>query len=117
MHFKYDLWLIIGKKDFEMGTAASKTQKIVLQIPTKRGQDKRGEDDRSKAKPFSSVELEVDLGIIASPYINVMFICSEWGSKKGGLSTFNRELAANLAKISNDRIKVHCYVSESIEAD
>ena len=50
-------------------------------------------------------------------YVKVMFICGEWGSRKGGLSTFNRQLAANLAKTSNERIKVHCYVSESAEED
>lgn len=42
-------------------------------------------------------------------YVKVMFICGEWGSRKGGISTFNRQLAANLAKTSNERIKVHCY--------
>ena len=51
--------------------------------------------------------------------INVMFLCDEWKSSKGGLSTFNRELAVNLARTSksntNDRIKVHCYVSQSDE--
>ena len=49
--------------------------------------------------------------------INVMFVCSEWGSFKGGLSTFNREFAVNLAKVSSERIKVHCYVCESSEED
>ena len=48
--------------------------------------------------------------------INVMFICNEWGSSKGGLSTFNREFAVNLAKAS-DKIKVHCYVCSSSEED
>ena len=44
-----------------------------------------------------------------------MFLCDEWKSSKGGLSTFNREFAANLAKTAGDRIKVHCYVSQSDE--
>ena len=105
-----------------MGKAASTTlkpsdvntdgQNQVLQITIK-----RGKDDTSRAKPLPSLQLEVDLGDIVSPCIDVMFICSEWGSKKGGLSTFNRELAVNLANISNGRIKVHCYVSESSEAE
>ena len=122
MLLKDDLWLTIRKEDFEMGSAASKTfmlngvnadgQKLVIQIT-----NKRGKNDTPRAKPSPEVELEVDLGDIVSPCINVMFICSEWGSKKGGLSTFNRELAVNLAKISNDRIKVYCYVSESSEAE
>ena len=47
--------------------------------------------------------------------INVMFLCDEWKSSKGGLSTFNREFAVNLAKTTSDRIKVHCYVSQSDE--
>ncbi|XP_022796730.1 uncharacterized protein LOC111335135 isoform X1 [Stylophora pistillata] len=42
--------------------------------------------------------------------INVLFVCDEWGSSKGGLSTFNREFAANFAKYSSNNIKVHCYV-------
>ena len=122
MSLKDGLWLTIRKEDFEMGSAASKTfmlndvnadgQKLVIQIT-----NKRGKNDMPRAKPSPEVELEVDLGDIVSPSVNVMFICSEWGSKKGGLSTFNRELAVNLAKISNDRIKVHCYVSESSEAE
>ena len=32
--------------------------------------------------------------------INVLFLCDEWKSSKGGLSTFNRELAVNLARSS-----------------
>jgi len=49
------------------------------------------------------------------PIIDVMFICDEWKSAKGGLSTFNREFAINLAKTTSDSIKVHCYVSQSDE--
>ena len=49
------------------------------------------------------------------PRINVMFLCDEWKSSKGGLSTFNREFAVNLAKTASSRIKVHCYVSQSDE--
>ncbi|XP_078346989.1 uncharacterized protein LOC144632255 isoform X8 [Oculina patagonica] len=51
-------------------------------------------------------------------FCNVMFLCNEWKSSKGGLSTFNREFAVNLAKTSsNNSIKVHCYVSQSDELD
>lgn len=50
-------------------------------------------------------------------HINVMFLCEEWVSSKGGLPTFNREFAVNLAKTSGDKIKVHCYVSQSNESD
>ena len=49
------------------------------------------------------------------PTINVMFLCDEWKSSKGGLSTFNREFAVNLAQTTSSSIKVHCYVSQSDE--
>ena len=49
------------------------------------------------------------------PDIDVMFLCDEWKSSKGGLSTFNREFAVNLAKTTSGSIKVHCYVSQSDE--
>ena len=48
---------------------------------------------------------------------DVLFICEEWNSSKGGLPTFNREFAINLAKTSSDNIKVHCYVSRSNESE
>ena len=49
--------------------------------------------------------------------VNVLFVCSEWNSSKGGLSTFNREFAINLAKTPSDTIKVHCYVTKSNEKE
>ncbi|KAL9961104.1 hypothetical protein ACROYT_G029990 [Oculina patagonica] len=49
--------------------------------------------------------------------IDVLFICNEWGSSKGGLSTFNREFAVNLAKASSDQIGVYCYVCNCSEED
>lgn len=42
----------------------------------------------------------------------MVFPIDEWLSAKGGLSTFNRELAVNLAKF-NDIVKVYCYVPQS----
>ena len=48
-----------------------------------------------------------------SKHIDVMFLCDEWKSSKGGLSTFNREFAVNLAKTTSDSINVHCYVAQS----
>lgn len=48
--------------------------------------------------------------------INVVFPIDEWLSAKGGLSTFNRELAVNLAKF-NDIVKVYCYVPQSNEEE
>ena len=49
--------------------------------------------------------------------IDVMFLCDEWKSSKGGLSTFNREFAINLAKTTTDSMKIHCYVSKSDDRD
>ena len=48
---------------------------------------------------------------------DVMFVCDEWKSSKGGVSTFNREFVINLAKRSSDSMRVHCYVSQSDELD
>ena len=47
--------------------------------------------------------------------INVLFVCDEWKSLKGGLTTFNRELALNLALSKN--FNVFCYVTQSDEED
>ena len=49
--------------------------------------------------------------------IDAMFLCDEWKSSKGGLSTFNRELAINLAETTTDSMKIHCYVSRSDDQD
>ena len=49
--------------------------------------------------------------------IKVLFLCDEWKSSKGGLSTLNNELAVNLVKTSNDKINVYCYVSQSDDLD
>ena len=49
--------------------------------------------------------------------IDAMFLCDEWKSSKGGLSTFNRELATNLAETTTGSMKIHCYVSRSDDQD
>ena len=49
--------------------------------------------------------------------IDVMFLCDEWKSSKGGLSTFNREFAINLAQATTGSMKIHCYVSSSDDRD
>ena len=41
-------------------------------------------------------------GKIKSKRVKILFVCDEWNSSKGGLSTFNREFAINLAKSSRD---------------
>ena len=46
--------------------------------------------------------------MISSRKLNVTLLGSEWGSTKGGLSTFNRELAIQLAK--NDNVEVTMYL-------
>ena len=44
---------------------------------------------------------------MASPTkIGLLLLASEWGSKRGGLSTFNRELAIQLAKHSDVQVSV-----------
>ena len=52
-----------------------------------------------------------------SKFVNILFVCDEWNSSKGGLSTFNREFAINLAKASRDDFAIHCYVCQSSESD
>jgi len=58
-----------------------------------------------------------DEGTKDSQRINVMFVCDEWKSSKGGLSTFNRELAINLVRAASEKLKVYCYVSQSDDQD
>ena len=52
-----------------------------------------------------------------SKLVDILFVCDEWNSSKGGLSTFNREFAINLAKASRDDFAIHCYVCQSSESD
>ena len=52
-----------------------------------------------------------------SKLVNILFVCDEWNSSKGGLSTFNREFAIHLAKASRDDFLIHCFVSQSSESD
>ena len=49
--------------------------------------------------------------------IDILAICDEWKPSKGGLSAFNRELVINLAKVSGKNVNVHCFVSQSDDAD
>ena len=52
-----------------------------------------------------------------SKLVNILFVCDEWNSSKGGLSTFNREFAIHLAKASRDDFLIRCFVSQSSESD
>ena len=54
---------------------------------------------------------------VESKHINVLFVCDEWNSSKGGLATFNRKFAINLAKASSEDFAIHCYVCHSNESD
>ena len=54
---------------------------------------------------------------VESKHINVLFVCDEWNSSKGGLATFNRKFAINLAKASSEDFAIHCYVCQSNESD
>ena len=53
--------------------------------------------------------------LISSRKLKVTLLGSEWGSTKGGLSTFNRELAIHLAK--NDNVEVSMYLPQCSEED
>ena len=69
------------------------------------------------SRQTASISIRSGTGRDPEAILNVLFLCDEWKSWKGGLSTFNRELAINLAERSSDNIKVHCYVSQSDDLD
>ena len=46
----------------------------------------------------------------------MLLICDEWGSSRGGLSTFNRQLAVHLAR-EEEILNIHCYLSEVSDPD
>ena len=52
----------------------------------------------------------------SSSCATMMFICDEWKSTNGGLSTFNKYFAVNMAKYCR-HISVFCYVSQADEED
>ena len=54
---------------------------------------------------------------VESKHINVLFVCDEWNSSKGGLATFNRKFAINLGKASSEGFAIHCYVCQCNESD
>ena len=70
---------------------------------------KKASDEASLSSPSTSDRVESKL--------NVLFVCNEWNSSRGGLSTFNREFAINLAQTSRDDFAIHCYVCQSSESD
>ena len=50
---------------------------------------KKGSHDPFFILPSASERVE-------SKHINVLFVCEEWNSSKGGLAAFNRKFAINL---------------------
>ena len=70
---------------------------------------KKTTDEASLSSPSQSDRVESKR--------NVLFVCDKWNSSKGGLSTFNREFAINLAKTSRNDFAIHCYVCQSSESD
>ena len=66
-------------------------------------------------KALSALSLEVEQK--GQTLTDVMFLCDEWKSSKGGLSTFNREFAINLAAATTGSMKIHCYVLKSDDQD
>ena len=71
----------------------------------------------TKKADESSVSLASTSDRVLSRRIHVLFVCDEWNSSKGGLPTFNREFAINLAKASRDDFAIFCYVCQSSESD
>jgi len=98
-----------------MGIGSSVDKKVAGESKTFHVIVKDATDSRRQSGPAYCAEVHVRDD--ASQCISVMFICNEWGSCKGGLPTFNREFAVNLAKAAGDRIKVYCYVCSSSEED
>ena len=64
---------------------------------------------------MSQQATEVCTSLTSSRKLNVTLLGSEWGSTKGGLSTFNRELAIHLA--NNDYVEVSMYLPQCSEED
>ena len=64
---------------------------------------------------MSREALEGSASLIPRGKLKVTLLSCEWGSKKGGLSTINRELAIQLAK--NDNVEVSMYLPLCSEED
>ena len=63
----------------------------------------------------SQEDHEIDSGSTSSRKLRVTLLSSEWRSKKGGLSTINRELAIQLAK--HPSVEVSVYLPQCSEED
>ena len=62
--------------------------------------------ESSKAFPLPKAPEVTDSRIFSEMVLNVTILADEWNSLKGGLSTFNRELAIHLASRSETQVTV-----------
>ena len=62
--------------------------------------------ESSKAFPLPKAPEVTDSRISSEMVLNVTILADEWNSLKGGLSTFNRELAINLASRTDTQVTV-----------
>ena len=62
--------------------------------------------ESSKAFPLPKAPEVTDSRIFSEMVLNVTILADEWNSLKGGLSTFNRELAIHLASRSDTQLTV-----------
>ena len=62
--------------------------------------------ESSKAFPLPKAPEVTDSRIFSQMVLNVTILADEWNSLKGGLSTFNRELAIHLASRSDTQLTV-----------
>ena len=60
--------------------------------------------ESSKAFPLPKAPEVTDSRIFSEMVLNVTILADEWNSLKGGLSTFNRELAINLASRTDTQV-------------
>ena len=62
--------------------------------------------ESSTSFPSPKALEETDSSISSEKVLNVTILADEWNSLKGGLSTFNRELAIHLASRSETQVTV-----------
>ena len=62
--------------------------------------------ESSKTFPLPKAPEVTDSRIFSEMVLNVTILADEWNSLKGGLSTFNRELAIHLASRSDTQLTV-----------
>ncbi|XP_074627714.1 uncharacterized protein LOC141885749 isoform X1 [Acropora palmata] len=103
-----------ANKERGKGEGQLVTQKQYLELKTP-AQLPRGSSLPGTSGSLSQEVTEGYKSLISSRKLNVTLLGSEWESTKGGLSTFNRELAIHLAK--NDNVEVSMYLPQCSEKD